>query len=288
MTARAIALTRPVCRYHGGKWTLAPWILGFFPAHETYVEPFGGAGSILLRKQPAPIVDVYNDLDGAMVSLFRVLRDPQQSEQLREMIELTPFAREEFERSYDPPSDNPVENARRLLLRASAGFGASAFVRNKTGFRSKDMKAGSHAAKNWARWPEHIPAMFARLRGCVIENQPASQVIARHDAPTTLFYVDPPYVTSTRRGITKTVKHDYAHEMTDADHRALAEQLHAVVGMVVLSGYGSPLYDELYATWTSAERSHIANGGSKRTEVVWLNPACARELEILCAPSLAL
>lgn len=33
-----------IVRYHGGKVRMAPKIVGLFPAHECYVEPFGGGG----------------------------------------------------------------------------------------------------------------------------------------------------------------------------------------------------------------------------------------------------
>ena len=68
-------------RYHGGKYRLAPWIIDFFPAHECYVEPFGGAAGVLLQK-PRSYAEVYNDLDGQVVNFFRVIRDPETRQQL--------------------------------------------------------------------------------------------------------------------------------------------------------------------------------------------------------------
>lgn len=88
---------RPLLRYHGGKWKLAPWIISHMAEHKTYVEPFGGGGSVLIRK-PRAYAEVYNDLDGDVVNLFRVARD--RGEELRQALALTPFARGEFDISY--------------------------------------------------------------------------------------------------------------------------------------------------------------------------------------------
>ncbi len=91
---------RPVLRYHGGKWKLAPWIISHFPPHRIYVEPYGGGGSVLMQKQRS-YSEVYNDLWGVVVNVFRVLRDPSQAAELERVIRLTPFAREEFEATGD-------------------------------------------------------------------------------------------------------------------------------------------------------------------------------------------
>ena len=91
-----VAVPRPALRYHGAKWRLAPWVIGHMPPHKVYVEPYGGAAGVLLRK-PRSYSEVYNDLDGDIVTLFRVLRDPMRREALIEALTLTPYAREEFE-----------------------------------------------------------------------------------------------------------------------------------------------------------------------------------------------
>lgn len=270
---------RPVLRYHGGKWRLAPWIIAQFPPHQTYVEPFGGAASVLLRK-PRSYAEVYNDRWGGIVELFRVLRDPEQADRLADQLRMTPFARDEFaaidEASYQQAPD-PVERARLLVFRSFAGFGSNAHnLGRKTGFRSNTSRSGTTPAADWANYPDEISAFVERLRGVVIENRDACEVMLAHDAPTTLHYVDPPYVHSTRAmGNPYDLKYGgYAFEMTDEDHCRLAEVLRGLNGMVVLSGYQCPLYDDLYGDWNRVETETHADGARDRTECLWLNPSC--------------
>lgn len=275
-----MTVSRPVLRWHGGKWMLAPWILQHFPKHRIYVEPFGGAGSVLLRKDRA-YAEVWNDLDGDVVNLFRVLRSDDAS-RLVEMLELTPFAREEFHAAYRTDHSCPVERARQLIIRSFMGFGSNGHAR-VTGFRANSSRSGTTPAQDWTNYPDALNGIIRRLAGVVIENRDAKRVMSAHDSADTLHYVDPPYVFSTRADLAK----DYAHEMTDDDHAELLDFVRQLSGMVVLSGYPHELYDAALSGWRRVDRVAFADGARERTEVLWINPRCAERLDAEAMPLLA-
>ena len=268
-------LRRPLLRWHGGKWRIAPWIIAHLPPHKTYVEPFGGAASVLLRK-PRAYAEVYNDLDSEVVHLFHVMRS-EAAPALIQAIALTPFSREEFELAYELVAD-PVERARRLVVRSFMGFGSTgANIDMRTGFRSNAYSSNTHPAADFAGLPDALAAIVKRLRGVVIEQRPAMDVIRHYDAPDALFYVDPPYLHGTRsskvcRG---RIAHGYAHEMTDAEHVTMLEQLLQLRGMVLLSGYPSSIYDDRLRGWLRMERHARDTSVQARREVLWMNPAAA-------------
>lgn len=264
-------LRRPILRWHGGKWKLAPWILSYFPDHRVYVEAYGGAASVLMQKKRS-YAEVYNDLDQAVVNFFRVLRDPVKSKQLMEAISLTPFSRADFNEAWSSSTD-AVENARRLAVRCYMGFSSHAHnTELTTGFRSNSNRSGTTPAYDWAHYPEHIPAMIERLKGVVVENRDAIEVMRQHDTPDTLHYVDPPYVWETRSS-RKNGKQAYNFEMDDSQHIALLGFLNTLEGMVILSGYDSPLYDEHLPGWHRVRQVAFADGAAKRIEVLWINKA---------------
>lgn len=268
---------RPVLRYHGGKFLLARWIVSHFPAHRVYTEVYGGAASVLLHK-PRTYAEIYNDLDGEVCNLFRVLRDPAQAREMKRLLELTPFARVEFEQSYLPGGD-PIEQARRTVVRSFMGFGSAAASGNATGFRNDANRSGTTPARDWVNYASALEFFTSRLQGVVIENRPALRLIEQFDKVEALHYVDPPYVLETRGLKNPYCKKGYRFEMTDDQHRELAATLQLVKGMVVLSGYASPLYDELYTGWHRVERPSLADGARPRTEVLWLNASAHERLE---------
>lgn len=267
--------TRPLLRWHGGKWLQAPQIIAHFPPHRVYVEPFGGAWSVGFRK-PRTYAEVWNDLDDELVNLFRVLRSNRAAE-LPELLRMTPFARGEFYQAYEPAAD-PVERARRLIVRAFMGHGSDgASGQYRTGFRANSNRSGSTPAVDWINLPDSLELAIARLRGVVIENRPALQVMATHDGIDTLHYVDPPYLHETRARTHRRADNGgvYRHELNDEQHEELLANLCQLKGMVVLSGYPSGIYDQALQGWTRIDRAALADGALPRTECLWLNPACA-------------
>lgn len=268
MRGAVVAPTRPLLRYHGGKWRLAPWILAHIPPHRTYVEPFGGGASVLLQK-PRSYAEVYNDLDGEVVNLFRVVRE--RGEELAQSCELTPFARAEFEQAYED-GESDLERARRTLIRSFMGFGSAGVTKQTTGFRANTTRAFTTPSHDWMRYPDHLRSVVQRLRGVVIENREALDVMLAHDGDDTVHYVDPPYVHDTRHHRSRAPA--YRHELTDQQHRALASTLHELRGSVVLSGYRCPLYDELYGDWHRVDVATHADGAKDRIETLWLSSRC--------------
>lgn len=277
--------TRPALRYLGGKWKLAPWIVSQFPQHKLYVEPFGGAASVLLRK-PRSFSEVYNDLDDEVVNLFTVLRDPARAAELIGAVALTPFSRTEYEGAF-LRTDAPVERARRLIVRSFMGHGSNASnIDRNTGFRANIVN-GDRAlpALDWANLPPALERVATRFVGVVVERRPALEVIDRYDVDDCLIYADPPYVHASRSGKRKggQLYCAYPVEMTDADHGALLERLLACRARVVLSGYPSDAYDTALSGWRRIVRETHADGARDRTEVLWMNPACVASAGALFA-----
>lgn len=227
-----------------------------------YCEPFGGAASVLMQK-PRSYAEVWNDLDESVFSLFSVLRELDSTISLRSVLEMTPYSRREFELAHVYHPD-PVENARRLIIRSFMGFGADSVtnIKSKTGFRSNSNRSGSTPAHAWINYPKALNDFTDRLKGVVIENKSAMEVMADHDTERTLHYVDPPYPHNTRRG------GRYKHEMTLTEHQELADFLKTLKGNVVVSGYESDIYDTL--GWKKVTKKSFADGAAARVECLWI------------------
>jgi DNA adenine methylase len=262
---------KPPFTYFGGKTAIADRIAALLPAHEHYVEPFAGSLAVLLAKPPSPMETV-SDLDGDLMNFWRILRD--RPADLERACALTPHSRAEHQLAYQPAGDD-LERARRIWVLLTQG--RSGQRSQRTGWRFYCDPRGSHSSMPdyLAAYVSRLAPAAARLAPVSLECRPALDLITQYGQhEQCLIYADPPYLETTRSSCGRGP--GYIHELrTEDDHRALAAAVHAARAAVVLSGYDSPLYQDLYGGWDRAEiaafTGNARTGGARRTEVLWSN-----------------
>ena len=260
--------------WYGGKAYYATWLIERFPEHRVFVEPFGGAANVLLRKPPSE-VEVYNDIDQRIVNLFRVIRDKRKFQRLQVALELTPYARDEFASLLDAPvTKDTVEEARRFFTicrQARGGIGMSKLSRFAWAASKRTRRDMAEPVSKFLSSIDGLAEVANRLRTVMIESRPAIELIKQYDGKDSFFYLDPPYLPETRHGKRAST---YAQEMSIDDHSSLLRALKKIKGKAMLSGYTAPLYEDALKKWRREElvtKAHMSNSGKKRTEVIWCN-----------------
>ncbi len=256
---------RSVLRYPGSKKRIAFWIIKHMLPHHSYLEPYFGCGAVLFAKEPSPIETV-NDLDGEVVNFFRVIRDPESREKLRDWITYTPYARQVYEEVVREEPEDPVERAACFAVKSMQSHGFR-MTRDSGGWK-KDVNGReyAYAVKYWNELPECIAEMAIRLKQVQIENRPALDLIKDYDHENVLMYLDPPYVWSTRGG-----RKQYNHEMSDQDHIELLEAVTGSKAKVMISGYDCELYDFYLGNWKKLQIAARTEGNRRRVETLWMN-----------------
>ncbi len=262
---------KAVCKYPGSKWSIAKWIISFFPEHHSYLEPFFGSGAVLFNK-PRSNIETVNDLDGNVVNLFEWIRkDP---ERLAHEIYYTPYARKVYDDAFSLVPEDSFEKAVNFFIRLNMGHGFRT-TGKKVGWKNDVQgRERAYAALDWCRIPEKIMEAAERLRGVQIENRPLVEVMQRFNSPKVLVYLDPPYVLGTRHG------KQYKCEMDDADHNDLLDTVLAHKGPVLLSGYDNVLYNDRLWSWHREEVTCYSQTASRKREVLWMNFEPVKQLEL--------
>lgn len=225
-------------RYPGSKWSIADTIISLFGSHYHYVEPFFGSGAVFFTKAPSPH-ELVNDLNGAVVNFFRVLRD--RTDELCWLLETTPWSRDEYDLS-DTRTGDPLEDARRFAVRVWQAHAGD--LAKKTGWKNRGSKQRARGMSvRWQHVPSELAALAHRLKDAEIENRPALDVMKRFSGQDCLLYLDPPYLPSTR------TQKIYEREMTEAEHVEMLGALLAHRGPAVLSGYDNDLYNSALGEW---------------------------------------
>lgn len=257
--------------WYGGKYYMAKDIIELFPEHHMYVEGFGGAGHVLFRKEKSNL-EVYNDIHSGLYLIFKFLRENNQ--EFIRRVSLTPYSREEFNDSktwYE--EEEEVEKARKFYVRTMQS------VATNGGWCYAKSKSRRGMCQSVSRWlgnvEENLTGAIERLKEIQIENIDVLELLDKYDKEDTLFYLDPPYITETRKQ-----KKSYDFEMSDEQHKALVDKLIKVEGKVILSGYDHDIYNDLLNNgWKKVFLGEYSKRGQKENvgeldkgaEFVWIN-----------------
>lgn len=255
---------RTVIPYYGGKARLAKKIAALMPEHRFYAEPYSGSAAVLLAKEPAER-EVINDVDGRLVNFWRVLRDNPQ--ELTYKLLMTPYAEDEVVRARELSKD-PVEDARRYFVLCTQTYNGGG---TKASSWSLSLTEGGWAPSSFNNSAMRLHALAERMQHVAIAKRDAFQIIKQFDRTDAVIYCDPPYVVDSRSG-----GEAYRHEQDDSHHRELAKLLADSKATVLVSGYRSPLYEDIFGNWEAHEfETHKTSASTKdkkkpkAVEVVW-------------------
>lgn len=269
-------------KWHGGKSYLASKIVAMMPPHIHYVEPYAGGLSVLLAKDPEGVSEVVNDLNRQLAGFWAILQDDRYFAMFVRRIQATPFAELEYEYARHHCKNGGAPRV--ISAESVVDIAASFFVMCRQSLagrmdsfaplsRTRTRRGMNEQVSAWLNAVEGLPAVHERLKRVVILNRDALDVIRQQDGEKTLFYLDPPYLHSTR-----VTTGEYQHEMSESDHMNLLDTLAGIEGKFILSGYRSETYDMAadVARWHRVDFDLPNNASGKstkdrKTECLWMN-----------------
>ena len=251
-----------------------------------YVEPFGGSGAVFFGKSPEN--SVYNDCNRLLTNFFKVIRSAANRRMIQDLVEITPTSEIyfyefktlalQFMRGEDCAATLDALNLRDYPADVAAAFAFFYLQNNCFGGKCCGNFGASYTLVdpvNDRFLPRSYHANATRLAGFA-DKLKLTQVICEdwrdvlrnYDAPTTFFYIDPPYETPTRQ--------DYKTGWTSDDTRDLVAACLELKASFVLSCYDGEIYAPLREIATrqtfkaSSSVCHTKHGRGDRVETVYI------------------
>jgi len=258
-------------KYFGGKNGFANKILPYFPENYitlNYIEPFCGSAAMLFHKEKSP-VEVINDLDDNIYSLFKVLIDSSLFSEFKSKCDLTIFS-EKLLKEYSHDLKKDIS----LLDRAYKFFYCNRVSYNGVGGFSTSGVIRRNMSKSVSDYLSSIDGLFDvhnRLSSVIVHNTNAFNLIQKWDKENTFMYLDSPYHLSTRSS------GGYKHDMTDKDQE---EYLSILVNIknakLLVSGYNCDAYSVLEINGFKRVDMEIKTQnnnreGKSKIESLWMN-----------------
>lgn len=255
-------------KYPGSKWRIARKLAELIPEHHSYLEPYAGSLALLFNKRPSAI-ETINDLDSDVTNLFWCIQ--KDSARLARLVMTTPYSREIYELQFEGSNRtryaSRFQKAAGFLIRCWQGYGSRTNGYKQGWKNDVQGREKAYALWDWYQLPEWILETAERLRMVQIENRPALELIERFGYKNVFMYLDPPYVFESRSGRQK----QYKYEMTGTDHEDLLKLILQSPARIMISGYDTELYNDYLHGWEKRSFQSSAEGGKRRTEVVWMN-----------------
>lgn len=259
-------------RYFGGKGNgMSKTIISHFPENYSemnYLEPFGGSAAVLFNKDISPI-EIYNDLENNVYSLFKVISDKKLFEEFKDKCDITPYSKQILdEYTLSLKEDLSIlERAYRFFIinrtayNGVGGFSASPVIRRKM----------SKSVSDYLSSIDNLYETHQRISKVIVHSVDAIKLIEKYDKPNWLYYLDPPYHHSTRTG---------ARYKVDMDNEQQDNFLESVINCknakIIISGYDCEEYDILVENGWEKIKFDVKTQNSNRkgkikTEVLWKN-----------------
>lgn len=265
--------------YFGGKFTWLEYLYANFPIGFTHLVDLFAGSMVVSINYHGNVIRTANEINGEITNFFLQLRDHE--EELVRALRLTPYSEVEFNNSWvDADADiSDIERARRFYIRARQSFFGLGAQRQKKGWRMAKQQVRAQAGDGVSSWVNGVEKLYDVAteirRKFQIMNCDYLAAIERIDFPGAFFYCDPPYPQECRNS-----RNDYRYEFTVEDHEQLAERLHSIEGLAMVSSYDCDLANRLYADWYKVRfpfkrngiRCGIVNGsGAIMQECIWMN-----------------
>ncbi len=225
-------------KYFGGKGNMYKNIIEHFPnnnSYDTYIEPFGGSYSIGLNMCPPAKIEIYNDIENNVYSLYKVLSDESLFKIFKDKIDLVPYSekiREEFKKYLKERELTILERAfyyfyvNRTSHNGSGGFSMNTYIRRNM----------SKSVSDYLSVIDRLPELHNRLSRVIISNTDGIKLIEKHNNSNTLIYCDPPYEQSTRTNAR------YKEDMNREEHIKFLDVVMKSNSKIIISGYDCELY----------------------------------------------
>jgi len=228
-------------KYYGGKFNMSKNILKHFPEkteYDTYIEPFGGSYSIGLKLDPPPKIEMYNDLDHNVFSLYKVLSDPSLFPEFKHNCDMALYSeeiRDLFKRELTTVDLSVIDRAfyffyvNRTSHNGSGGFSKNTHIRRNM----------SKSVSDFLSSIDRLDDLHDRLSRVIVSCTDGINMVKKYNTPNVMIYADPPYEQSTRTGVR------YKVDMTREEHQKFLAACIESEAKILVSGYECETYEVL-------------------------------------------